>query len=86
VEWAAYFEGLKAVKDVEERSPMTRLSTRGSSGSWEKVELPLLHNFVMANRSLKTPKQFRLGELQLVEVETLPMARECLEHFSQLEG
>jgi hypothetical protein len=36
VEWAACFEGLKAVKDVEERSPMTRLSTCGSSGSWER--------------------------------------------------
>jgi Zn finger protein HypA/HybF involved in hydrogenase expression len=59
---------------------------KGSPGSWERVEPPLLHNFAIANRSLKTPKRLQLGELQSVDVETLPMARKCLEHFSMLEG
>jgi hypothetical protein len=47
-----------------------------SPGSWEKIEVPLLHNFAMPNWSLKTPKRLCLGEMPDVDIKTLPMARE----------
>jgi hypothetical protein len=65
------------------RSPMSHGNV--SPGSWDKIEVPLLHNFLLANQSLKTLKRLRLGETQAVDLETLPMVRERLEHFSTLE-
>jgi hypothetical protein len=81
VEWAAYFGGLRA---KAEHSPNARSS--GSLESWEKIETPTLEAFTQANQSLKTPKRLRLGGLQAVDVETLPMAEERLEPFSAVEG
>ncbi len=80
VEWAAYFGGLRA---KAEDSPNARAS--GSLESWEKIETPTLEAFTQANQSLKTPKRLRLGGLQAVDVETLPMAEERLEPFSAVE-
>jgi hypothetical protein len=53
--------------------------------SWEKLKAPVLEAYVEANRTLKAPKRFRLGELQAVDVETLPMGRDGFEHISSLD-
>jgi hypothetical protein len=82
VEWAAYFGGLQA-KEQAEHSPSDR--SRGSLEGWEKIETPILEVFTQANRSLKTPKRLRLGSLQAVDVDTLPMPEERQEHFTALE-
>jgi hypothetical protein len=49
-------------------------------------ETPILEAYVEANRTLKTPKRLRLGDLQSVDVETLPMSRERFDHFSSVES
>jgi hypothetical protein len=84
VEWSPYFSGLLVAKEAKSQSLM--LYGNSSPGSWEKIEAPLLHNFAIANRSLRTPKRLRLGEMQAVDQETLPMMGDRADQFSVREG
>lgn len=83
VEWAAYFEGLEAKKESED---LKGTRSVGSTESWEKIETPSIEAYSKAHRSLKTPKRLRLGDLQAIDVETIPMTRARFDKFSPVEG
>jgi hypothetical protein len=75
VEWLAYFENLKAKLHAE--SLPSGLTGR-SSDTWENIEILMLEAFTHANRTFKA--------MQAVDVETVPMLRERVHHFSHVDA